>query len=67
MVYALRHYGVIDVIGELGTLGTLILITMGVALSMLLSMAWVQKLTRPIIEPNIGWMLAKVPAAPAKY
>lgn len=66
VVYALRHYGVIDVIGELGALGTLILITMGVALSMLLSMAWVQKLTRPVIEPNINWMLAKVPAEPSK-
>ena len=67
VVYALRHYGVIDVIGELGVLGTFILITMGVALSMLLSMAWVQKLTRPIVEPNISWMLAKVPDVPSKY
>lgn len=66
VVYALRHYGVIDAIGTLGTAGTLILIAMGVALSMLLSMRWVQKLTRPIIEPNIDWMLAKLPAAQPK-
>jgi hypothetical protein len=24
-------------------------------------MAWVQRLTKPIIEPNIDWMLAKLP------
>lgn len=67
VVYALRHYGVIDAIGTLGTLGTLILIAMGAGLSMLLSMRWAQKLTRPLIEPNIGWMLAKREPAPAKY
>lgn len=66
VVYALRHYGVIDAIGALGTLGTLILIGMGAALSMLLSMRWVQRLTRPIIEPNIDWMLARVPSAKPK-
>lgn len=67
IVYALRHYGVIDVIGTFGWLGTLLLIAMGTALSMLLSMTWVQKLTRPIIEPKIDWMFAKVPAEPSKY
>jgi fucose 4-O-acetylase-like acetyltransferase len=61
VVYALRHYGVADFIGSFGTVGTLLLISMGVALSMLLSMAWVQRLTKPIIEPNIDWMLAKLP------
>lgn len=61
VVYALRHYGVIDVIGTFGAAGTLLLIAMGAALSALLSMAWVQKLTRPIIEPNIEWMFRKVP------
>lgn len=59
VVYALRYYGVIDVIGTWGILGTFVLITMGVALSALLSMAWVQRLTRPVIEPNISWMLTR--------
>jgi len=63
VVFALRYYGVADFIGSFGTVGTLILISMGVALSMLLSMAWVQRLTRPIIEPNIDWMLQKLPFA----
>ena len=63
VVYALRHYGVIDVIGTFGVAGTLLLIAMGAALSALLSMAWVQKLTRPIIEPNIEWMFRKLPQA----
>lgn len=67
VVYALRHYGVIDFIGTFGFVGTLLLIAMGTALSMLLSMAWVQKLTRPVIEPNINWMFAKVESAPTKY
>lgn len=67
VVYALRHYGVIDFIGTFGFVGTLILIAMGTALSMLLSMAWVQKITRPIIEPNINWMFARVESAPSKY
>lgn len=65
VVYALRHYGVIDAIGTLGTLGTFLLIAMGAGLSMLLSMRWAQKLTRPLIEPNIEWMLAgRQPAKP---
>lgn len=61
VVYALRYYGVADFVGSFGIAGTLLLISMGVALSMLLSMAWVQRVTKPIIEPNIDWMLAKAP------
>ena len=67
VVYALRHYGVIDIIGEWGVGGTLLLIGMGAGLSALLSMAWVPKLTHSIIEPNINWMFAKVDPEPTKY
>lgn len=59
IVGGLRASGVIGTIGEWGSLGVLLLIVASVALTALLSMTWVTKAFRPVIEPKIDWMLRR--------
>ncbi|GAA1592623.1 acyltransferase family protein [Leucobacter chromiireducens] len=58
IVYAMRETGAIDWIGGLGWPGVLLLVAIGVAIALVLSGAWVSRLARPLIAPNIDRLLA---------
>lgn len=59
IVWAARETGFVDAVGTLGWLGILILILLGCALAVVLSMKWVTVVFRPIIEPRFDWLLAR--------
>lgn len=62
IVWVLRKYGAIDAIYALGIGGVALLILIGIALAILLSTAPVARITRPLIEPRIGWLFTREPA-----
>lgn len=59
IVWAMRRYGAVDAIGELGTPGVLILIGIGIAIVLVLSSTWVSRVFKPLIEPRIDWMFRR--------
>ncbi len=62
IVWGLRTTGVIDRIGDLGILGLILLVLIGVGIGLLLSMTWVTRVFRPVIEPDFGRLLQRSPA-----
>lgn len=62
IVWALRESGAIDWLGDFGAPGVLAVFAGGVALALVLSMGWVSRLFRPVIEPRFEWLTSREPA-----
>ncbi|WP_125098146.1 acyltransferase family protein [Leucobacter chromiireducens] len=61
IIYTLRETGAVEWIGASGWPGVLALVALGVAITLVLSAGWVTRLSRPLISPNIDWILAPEP------
>ncbi|MFV0432975.1 MAG: hypothetical protein ACK5LO_03175 [Leucobacter sp.] len=59
IVWIGRETGVIDDIGSLGDLGIVVLTVIAIALTVVLSMQWVTRVFKPVIEPSFDWLLKK--------
>lgn len=59
IIWALRETGGAEWIGSFGVPGVLALIACGIALTVVLSMAWVSTLCRPVIEPRLEWLFSR--------
>ncbi|PRI12459.1 acyltransferase family protein [Leucobacter massiliensis] len=59
VIWVLRETGTVAAVGRLGTAGVLAIACFGIALAILLSMAWVPRIFRPLIEPRIDWLLRR--------
>ena len=59
IVQAMRSSGFVDWFGELGAIGIAMLVVIGVGITLLLSMGWVTKVFRLIIEPPIDRLFAR--------
>lgn len=69
IIWVFRKTGAIDAIYSLGIGGVTLLILIGIAIAVLLSVAPVARVTRPLIEPRIDWLFTREPAgvtAPTK-
>ena len=63
IVQLLRGTGAVAWFGEFGEGGVLMLIGLGIAITLVLSMTWVTKVFRPVIEPKFDLLFEKDPAA----
>ena len=61
----LRASGTVDWLGGFGELGVALLIAVGVVVTIVLSMGWVSRVFRPVIEPRLDGLYAKEPAVTA--
>lgn len=59
IIWVLRETGVVGDIGALGIGGLALLIGIAILLSVILSMTWVTRVFKPIIEPPVDWMLSR--------
>ena len=59
IIWVLRETGVVADIGALGVGGLALLIGIAILLSMILSMTWVTRVFKPIIEPPVDWVLSR--------
>jgi fucose 4-O-acetylase-like acetyltransferase len=59
IVAYLRASGAVDWFGQFGGAGVVMLVAVGVALTVVLSLSWVSKLTRPVIEPRLDFLFAR--------
>ena len=66
VVAALRSSGAVKWFGEFGEAGVLMLVALGIALTLVLSLSWVAKVCRPVIEPTLDVLFAKLEADPPK-
>lgn len=66
VVMGLRSSGAVAWFGEFGETGVLMLVALGIAITMLLSMRWITKLFRPVIEPKIDWIFGNTDELGAK-
>ncbi|NLA64819.1 MAG: acyltransferase family protein [Leucobacter sp.] len=57
----LRASGLADWFGEFGSAGVLMLFAVGTAITVVLSMTWVTKVFRPVIEPRLDAIFAREP------
>ena len=55
IIWALRGSGAIEWIGGVGTPGVVALLALGAAIAVVLSLGWVSRVTRPVIEPKSEW------------
>ncbi len=62
IIAALRGTGAVDWMGGFGTPGVLLIVAVGVAVTVVLSLGWVSRLFRPVIEPRLDWLYARLPA-----
>lgn len=53
IVFVMRNTGAVEWFGEFGSAGVLMLVAIGIAITLLLSMQWVTKLFWPIVEPRL--------------
>ena len=63
IVQLLRGTGAVAWFSEFGEGGVLMLIGLGIAITLVLSMTWVTKVFRPVIEPKFDLLFEKDPAA----
>jgi len=61
IIYLLRSTGVVDWLGEFGVPGVLLTLGIGLAITVVLSLAWVSKIFRPIIEPRLERLYRRDP------
>lgn len=59
VVWTMREAGLIEWLEGFGTPGVLVIIAAGVLIAVLLSMRWVEKVFRPIIEPPVERLLQR--------
>lgn len=59
IIIALRETGVIERIEQLGPVGVPLLVLTGVGIAAVLSMTWVTRLFKPVIEPGFGWLIRR--------
>ncbi|WP_255572594.1 acyltransferase family protein [Leucobacter tenebrionis] len=59
VVWVLRETGVIDAVAAWGVAGVLLLTAIAIAIALLLSMTWITRVFRVIIEPRVDWMLRR--------
>jgi fucose 4-O-acetylase-like acetyltransferase len=59
IVWTLRETGGAEWIGTFGVPGVFALIAFGIALTLVLSMAWVSRVCRPVIEPRLEWLFSR--------
>ncbi len=59
VVWFLRESGFIDWVGELGWIGIALLSALATGLAIVLSMGWVTRVFRVVIEPKFDWLLQK--------
>lgn len=59
VVMALRSSGAVAWFGEFGETGVLMLVALGIAITMLLSLRWITIVFRPLVEPKTDWIFAK--------
>lgn len=65
IVQVLRRTGVIEYIGDWGVIGTATIIAIGFVTAAILSTKFVSKIFKPIIEPNVDWLVRPEPSKPA--
>ena len=53
IVFVMRNTGAVEWFGEFGSAGVLMLVAIGIAITLLLSMQWVTKLFWPMVEPRL--------------
>lgn len=61
IVWALREAGVVEAVGSLGWVGVVALAGGALILAALLSMTWVTRVMRPVIEPRLDWLMRPKP------
>ncbi len=67
IVSLLRSSGAVDWFGEFGSAGVVMLIGVGAAITVVLSLGWVARIFRPVIEPRLEVLFEKVvPAIASK-
>lgn len=66
IIVALRPLEIVEDIGELGVHGVLALVAISAVLTIVLSTDLVAKVTRPVVEPNVDWLLRPDDSAPAQ-
>lgn len=59
IIWTMRETGAVDRIAALGDAGVLLLIAIGVAITLVLSMTWVTKVFRPVVEPKFDALFAR--------
>ena len=59
IIWVLRETGAVADIGALGIGGLALLIGIAILLAMILSMTWVTRVFKPIIEPPVDWVLSR--------
>ena len=65
IVSYLRASGAVEWFGGFGGAGVVMLIGVGVAITLVLSLGWVSKVFRPVIEPRLDVLFSREPAAVA--
>lgn len=56
IVYWMRESGFVDWVGELGAGGIWVMLSIGLAITVVLSLSWVAKVFRPVIEPKLDML-----------
>lgn len=59
IVWVARTTGAVDWLGSFGTPGVLAILALGAALAVVLSLGWVSRLFRPVIEPKLDLLYAR--------
>lgn len=65
IVSYLRASGAVEWFGGFGGAGVVMLVGVGVAITLVLSLGWVSKVFRPVIEPRLDVLFSREPAAVA--
>lgn len=66
IVWCARHFGWIDEANALGGWGLTLLVVAALALTALLSLKVVQRITWPVIEPPVGWLIRRPRTQPKR-
>jgi len=61
IIYLLRSTGAIEWMGRFGVPGVLLILSTGLAIAIVLSMAWVVRVFRPVIEPRLSLLYEREP------
>lgn len=59
VIWLLRENGAIEALASWGAPGVLVTVALGAAIAVVLSMGWVTRVFKPIIEPGVDWMLTR--------
>lgn len=56
IIQLLRGTGAVDWMNTFGVAGMVMIVAVGLAIAIVLSMSWVSRLFRPVIEPRLNWL-----------